>query len=255
VEFDRPVVVLGAEVKERLLPRVDALGTHVQVADRRFTVIGVLKSQGKAFGNSLDNHVIIPFGAFGRIFGAKRDLAIAVTAPPERLGAAEDQVTEVLRRARSLDATQEDNFSINQQAAIVKIFQSETGVLFGVVIAIGVITLIVGGIGVMNIMLVAVTERTREIGIRRALGARRRTILLQFLVEASLVTLVGGAFGTLVGVGGAQVFALTTPIAAIVSPVAIVVGIVVSAVVGLGFGTWPAYRAARLDPIESLRYE
>ena len=134
-------------------------------------------------------------------------------------------------------------------------FETDTAALFGVGIAIGLITLIVGGIGIMNIMLVAVTERTREIGVRRALGARRRTILMQFLVEASMVTLVGGAVGTALGMGGAQLLATTTPVAAAASPAAVALGVIVSAVVGIGFGTWPAWRAARLDPIESLRYE
>jgi putative ABC transport system permease protein len=255
VEYQRPVAVLGAELKERLFKGAHAVGSSILVAGRRLTVIGTLKAQGKAFGRSLDSHVTVPLTVFSNIFGVKRDLMITASAPPELLNQAEDQIIEVLRRARGLRAEQEDNFSINRQSAIVKMFESETGALFGVGIAVGVIALVVGGIGVMNIMLVAVTERTREIGVRRALGARRRTILMQFLVESSVVTLVGGLTGTALGLGTAQIFSLTTPVSAIVTPLAIILGFGISVVTGLGFGTWPAWRAATLDPIEALRYE
>lgn len=254
-DLDQPVAVIGSEIRDRLLVGQDPIGARILVGSQRFTVIGVLKAQGKAFGQSLDNLVIMPLGTFGRMFGTRRDVSIAVVAPAESLNAAEEQVIEVLRRSRGLEAGQPDTFSVNRQSELVKLFKSETGALFGVAIAIGVITLIVGGIGVMNIMLVAVTERTREIGIRRALGARKRTILLQFLVEASLVTLVGGAVGTALGIGGAKLLAMVTPLSAAASPQAAIVGLVFSAAVGLLFGTWPAYRAATLDPIESLRYE
>jgi putative ABC transport system permease protein len=255
VEYDRPVVVLGAELKERLFKGANPVGSSVRIAGRRLTVVGTIKSQGKAFGRSLDNNATIPLGLFSALFGSKRDLVITAAATPETLNQAEDQVIEVMRRARGLRAEQEDNFAVNRQSAIVKVFQSETAAVFGVGIAIGVIALVVGGIGVMNIMLVSVTERTREIGVRRALGARQRTILFQFLIESSTVTLVGGLIGTSLGLGGAQVFSLTTPISAIVTPHAVALGFGISVVTGLGFGTWPAYRAARLDPIEALRYE
>ncbi len=254
-DLDEPVAVIGSEVAERLLAGVDPIGARILVGAQRFTVIGVLKAQGKAFGQSLDNLVIMPLGPFGRMFGIRRDLSIAVVAPPDHLNEAEEQVIEVLRRSRGLSAGEDDTFSINRQSELVKIFRSETNALFGVAIAIGVITLLVGGIGVMNIMLVAVTERTREIGVRRALGARQRTILLQFLIEASLVTLLGGAVGTALGIGGAKILSIVTPLSASASPQAAVIGLVFSAAVGLAFGTWPAYRAATLDPIESLRYE
>ncbi|HJZ86129.1 MAG TPA: ABC transporter permease [Polyangia bacterium] len=255
VEYERRVAVIGSDLEDRLFHSASPLGAEVAIGGQPFRVIGLLKAQGRAFGRSLDNVVVVPLGAFGRVFGHQRDQAIAVAAPPEKLAQAEEQVIEVLRRARGLQAQQEDTFAINQQAALVRMFQSDTAALFGVGIAVGLITLLVGGIGVMNIMLVAVTERTREIGVRRALGARRRTILMQFLIEASVVTLVGGAIGTTLGMGGAQLFALTTPVPAVATPQAIVLGLVVSATVGVGFGTWPAWRAARLDPIESLRYE
>jgi putative ABC transport system permease protein len=207
------------------------------------------------FGQSMDNLVIIPIGRFGQLFGTHRNLSIAVNAPAERMNEAEEQIIEVLRRHRALAAMDEENFSVNKQSELVKLFQERTQTLFGVALAVGLITLIVGGIGVMNIMLVAVTERTREIGVRRALGARRRTILLQFLSESVMVTLVGGAIGTAIGLGGARLIEQVTPLSAEISPQAALLGLIFSGFVGLLFGTWPAYRAAQLDPIESLRYE
>jgi putative ABC transport system permease protein len=249
------VAVIGSEVADRLFHGSSPLGARISLGPSRFTVIGVLVAQGKAFGRSLDNLVIIPIDAFGRLYGMRRDMAIAVTAAPDSLFQAEDQIIEILRGERGLAAEEDDSFTINRQSELLKIFNQETAALFGVAIAIGLITLLVGGIGVMNIMLVAVTERTREIGVRRALGARRRTILVQFLTEAALVTMVGGAIGTAIGVIASEIIDRTAPVSAELSPAAIVGALVFSGLVGLAFGTWPAYRAAHLDPIESLRYE
>ena len=249
------VAVIGAEVGERLFRNESALGAKILLGPHRFTVIGVLKPQGKAFGRSLDNITIIPIEAFGRIYGMQRDMAIVASAEPDHLYEAEEQIIEVLRRSRGLGPETKDTFSINRQSELVKIFNEETSALFGVAIAIGLITLLVGGIGVMNIMLVAVTERTREIGVRRALGARRRTILMQFLVESSLVTMIGGSIGTGLGVFASSVIDRISPIKAELSSTAIAGAIIFSAIVGLAFGTWPASRAAGLDPIESLRFE
>jgi putative ABC transport system permease protein len=255
VELDTPVVVVGSDIRELLFHGADPVGSRILVAGRRFTVIGVLAPQGKSFGQSLDNLVIIPLDVFGGMFGFRRDLSIAVTAEPENLSAAEEEIVEILRRTRGLPAEKDDTFSINRQSELANLFKRRTETLFGVAIAIGVITLLVGGIGVMNIMLVAVTERTREIGVRRALGARQRTILFQFIIEAMLVTLLGGVVGIAIGMGGAEIVGLISPLEAKSSPEAAILGIVMSAVVGLAFGAWPAYRAAKLDPIESLRYE
>jgi putative ABC transport system permease protein len=249
------VAVIGSEVSERLFKGASPIGARISLGSQRFTVIGSLLPQGKAFGQSLDNLVIVPIDTFGRMYGMKRDLSIAVTAAPESLYQAEDQIVEVLRRERGLAAEEEDTFSINRQSELVKIFNEETAALFGVAIAIGLITLLVGGIGVMNIMLVAVTERTREIGVRRALGARQRTILVQFLAESALVTMVGGAIGTAIGVIASGIIDSVAPVSAELSATAVVGALVFSAIIGLVFGTWPAYRAAHLDPIESLRYE
>jgi len=249
------VAVIGSEVVERLFANELPLGARILLGLYRFTVIGVLKPQGKAFGRSLDNVVFIPIEAFGSIYGMQRNMAIAALAEPDHMYEAEEQIIETLRRSRGLGPETGDTFSVNRQSELVKIFNEETSALFGVAIAIGLITLLVGGIGVMNIMLVAVTERTREIGVRRALGARRRTIRMQFLVEAALVTMIGGSIGTGLGVIASNVLDKISPIGAELSTTAIVGAVVFSALVGLAFGTWPASRAAGLDPIESLRFE
>ncbi len=249
------VAVIGAVVADKLFAQEPALGARILLGPHRFTVIGVVKPQGKAFGQTLDKFVIIPIEAFGRIYGEKRDLIIAAAAAPGHTYDAEEQIVEVLRRSRGLGPESADTFSINRQSELVKVFRESTSALFGVAITIGLITLLVGGIGVLNNMLVTGTERTREIGVRRALGARRRTILLQFLVESSLVTMVGGGIGTALGVVASEVITQVSPVGAAVSPSAIVGALVFSGVIGLLFGTWPALRAANLDPIESLRYE
>ncbi len=255
VELDQPVAVIGAEVRQQLFHGADPVGQFVYIHENRFRVVGCLKERGTSFGNSLDNLVIMPLGQFQRMFGAKRPLVVAAMAPPERMKAAEEQIIEVLRRSRHLSALDEETFSVNRQDELLKVFREETDMLFIVAFVVGCITLFVGGIGVMNIMLVSVTERTREIGVRRALGARQNTILFQFLLESMFVTMVGGVVGVGLGVGLANLINLISPVEAVTSPIVAVIGVVFSAIVGLIFGTWPAYRAARLDPIESLRYE
>jgi putative ABC transport system permease protein len=257
-ELARSVAVLGPTVVDRLFPGVplEAVpGRQVRIKGHPFTVVGVLERRGRMLGMDLDNDVTIPFATFVRDMGSKRSITIAVTAEPGKVEALEEQLTGILRLARKVPPEKKDDFAVNRQDQLLKVYNQLTGALYGVAVGVGLITLIVGGIGIMNIMLVSVTERTREIGVRRALGARKRTILLQFLIESSMVSMLGGAVGTALGFGVATLLALYTPLAAAVTPGAVALGLGFSATVGLVFGSWPAWRAANLDPVEALRYE
>jgi len=197
---------------------------------------------------------MVPLRTFLTTFGKKRGITIgAAVADGEDVLRTVDGVEMVLRRARAVPPEKNDDFSINRPEMLANTYAQLTGALYGVATGIGLITLLVGGIGIMNVMLVSVRERTREIGVRRALGARRRTIVTQFLLEASAVSALGGALGTLVGLGLAKLVSMVTPLAAAVQPLTIVGGIGFAAAVGLVFGIWPAARAAQLDPVEALR--
>jgi putative ABC transport system permease protein len=202
-----------------------------------------------------DNFVVMPYSTFLPIYGKRRSLALAVAATSGQLDALEDEIIGILRQARHVAPGAPNDFAINRQQQILDVYDKLTGALYGVAIGIGLITLLVGGIGIMNIMLVSVRERTREIGIRRAIGARRRTIVIQFLLESAAVAVLGGAIGTALGLGAAQLVAAVSPLAAAVTPRAVILGLTFSATVGILFGLWPAWRAAMLDPIEALRHE
>jgi putative ABC transport system permease protein len=257
-ELSRSVVVLGATVADRLFPGVpleEVLGRRIRVKGHPFAVIGVLERRGRMLGMDLDTNVSIPYTTFLRDLGSKRSIGIAVATSPGQVEALEDQLVGILRQARRVAPGKKDDFAINRQDQLLKLYGKLTGALYGVAVGVGLITLIVGGIGIMNIMLVSVTERTREIGVRRALGARKRTILLQFLIESSMVSMLGGAVGTALGFAVALLLSATTPLAATVTPGAVALGLGFSAAVGLIFGSWPAWRAANLDPVEALRYE
>ncbi|MCY1077622.1 ABC transporter permease [Archangium lansingense] len=252
----RPVVVLGATVADGLFPGLNPVGRSVRIDGRPFQVVGTLSRKGKLLEQDQDLIVLLPFKTFYSTFGKGRPFSITMAVERvEDVRKAEDQLVGVLRRVRGTPPGVPDDFSINRPDQLAQTYEQLTGALYGVAVGVGFITMLVGGIGIMNIMLVSVRERTREIGIRRALGARKRTIVLQFLLEASAVSAVGGLLGTVVGLGTAKVVALITPLAADVQLITIVGGVGFAALVGLLFGIWPAARAANLDPVEALRYE
>ncbi len=254
-DAERQVMVIGADVASQLFPGRDPLGQSVRLDNRPYRVVGVLAKKGQILGQSMDLVAIIPFNTFLAVYG-KRDFQIDVAVDDaSQLDRLEDEVTGIMRRIRGVGPGEPEDFSVNRTEQLADTYRQLTGALYGVAMGVGLITLLVGGIGIMNIMLVSVRERTREIGVRRALGARRRTIVVQFLLEASLVSAVGGAIGTVLGLGAAKVVSLVTSLAAAVQPLTVVGGILFAAAVGLLFGIWPAARAAQLDPVEALRYE
>ena len=250
------VTVLGADVADGLFPTSNPIGQSIRIGNRPFRVIGVLARKGKLLGQNQDLAVQVPLKTFLSVFGSKRQLTIGIAAAPGTdVLQTQDAVEIALRRARSIAPEKESDFSINRPEQLANTYAELTGALYGVALGVGLITLLVGGIGIMNVMLVSVRERTREIGVRRALGARRRTIVVQFLLEAAGVSAIGGTLGTLLGLGLAKVVSMATPLAAAVQPATIAGGIGFAAAVGLVFGIWPAARAAQLDPVEALRHE
>ncbi|PZR17384.1 MAG: hypothetical protein DI536_03420 [Archangium gephyra] len=256
-ESRRKVAVIGADIADNFFPDgADPINSTIRIAGKPFTVIGVLSRKGKLLDQSQDLVVLMPFNTFKSFFRGRRSIEIGVqVANADDMEKAEDQLVGILRRARQTPPEKPDDFVINKPDQLASTYEQLTGALYAVALGIGFITLLVGGIGIMNIMLVSVRERTREIGIRRALGARKRTIITQFVLEATLVSAVGGALGTLVGLGGAKIVSLVTPLAATVKIGTVFFGIGFAALVGLVFGIWPAARAANLDPVEALRDE
>ena len=238
------VAVLGADVSDGLFPTSNPLGQSIRIGNRPFRVIGVLARKGKILGQNQDLAIQVPLRTFLTAFGSKRQLTIGVAAAPGvDLLRVQDQVEIALRRARSIAPEKDSDFSINRPEQLANTYAELTGALYGVALGVGLITLLVGGIGIMNVMLVSVRERTREIGVRRALGARRRTIVVQFLLEAAGVSAIGGTIGTLLGLGLAKVVSMATPLAAAVQPGTIAGGIGFAAAVGLVFGIWPAVQS------------
>jgi len=254
----RRVAVLGALVGDSLRTETAALvGQTIRVRGIPFEVIGVLQSKGSTGFQNPDDEVYIPLStAQLRVFGTDRVGSIQVQALSDKdIEPAIAEIDRVLRRAHRLRMAQPSDFSIRNQTTLLETFRSTSRTFSFLLAGIAMVSLLVGGIGIMNIMLVSVTERTREIGVRKALGARRRDILLQFLIEALVLCLAGGAVGVMVGVGGAVAMQRMAGWNTAVSMEAIVIAFFFSAAVGVFFGLWPARRAAGLDPIEALRYE
>jgi putative ABC transport system permease protein len=256
VEFERPYSVLGSEVATKLFPHGSPLGKRIMIRGTHYQVIGVFKSQGSFLGQSRDVHVTIPIGRFRRAFGSRHSLDIGVrVAEGMDLEQASEELRGYMRRVRALRPTQEDNFAVNRSQEMERLYEEVTGGLYMVIQIISAISLLIGGISIMNIMMVSVTERTREIGVRKALGARRLSVLFQFLIESLVLAFIGG----LIGLGGgflvAHVVNSVSDFPASVPVYAVLVGLGFAVAVGLVFGVYPAWRASRLDPIEALRSE
>jgi putative ABC transport system permease protein len=256
VQHHRNVCVIGWEIMENLFKKVNPIGRRITIGGHKFRVIGIIEKRGTLLGHNMDTEIIIPLGNFQKLYGSRRWVTIQVkVADPARIEETKDEITGILRRVRKVPAGEPNDFAINQQDMIADMYKRLTTALYAVAFGVGSIALIVGGIGIMNILLVSVTERTREIGIRKAVGARKRDILWQFLVESIVVTAFGGILGILLGFGFAKLIAETTFLAASVSLSSVGVGLVFIGLVGLFFGIYPAYKAAKLNPIQALRYE
>lgn len=262
------VVVLGSKVADELFGTEDPIGQEVKIKSRRFTVIGVLEPKGGAFlGISMDNVVVTPITTYqSRLFSERtasgedsvQSIAVQVSSADE-IDSTIDEIEAILSKRHRIAPDEKNDFAVISQEQVVGLLREVTSVFTIFLGAIAGISLIVGGIGIMNIMLVSVTERTREIGIRKAVGAKRRDILAQFLLEAGILSLVGGGIGIIGGVGVSRAVSLINiegmKLTAVVSPDIVILAISVSIFVGLVSGIYPAIRAARLNPIEALRYE
>ena len=251
-----PVAVIGQDLEKGLFANVDPIGKPILVGGHEFMVIGTMLRPAASFFGDTDQRVLLPYGTMQKMYPNARENAIVVTAKAGMLAQAQDEIRTVLRIDRRVPYSKPDNFALSTAEQMVADFRQITAVTFLVMVVLSSIGLLVGGIGVMNIMLVSVTERTYEIGIRKAIGARRADILMQFLLEAAALTFMGGlagiAFGWMISLVSRLVF---TSIPASVPLWSAVMGIVVSVSVGLFFGIWPANKAARLDPVVALRYE
>lgn len=255
-EHSRNVCVIGTDVQENLFPYTDPLGQWIKAGQQNFLVVGLGKEKGKILGMTQDNYVNIPITTFQKFYGSRRSIDINIhTSSQDQMERAQEEVRTILRSKRHLSFDEPDDFSFQTSETFIQIYKTATSGIYFAMIAIASIALLVGGIVVMNIMLVAVTERTKEIGIRMAVGARRMDILFQFLIEAAALSTVGGMIGILLGFLIARIVTVATSLPSSVDPVSIFVAILVSTSVGIFFGLYPASKASKLDPIESLRSE
>jgi putative ABC transport system permease protein len=252
------VAILGSEVVKNLFPGVDPIGSVVRIKDIPFRVVGVLSTKGgSGFGGNQDDIVFVPITtAQHKLMGITHVNSVTVSAVSAgEVNTAVDQITDLLRQRHRIRPGDNPDFFMFTQAEFAQTAESTSKVMTLLLASVAAVSLLVGGIGIMNIMLVSVTERTREIGIRRAIGARRRDILMQFLVEAAFLSLAGGAFGVLIGVLAAMLVSSIARWPTMVQPGAVLLAFGFASIVGLFFGFYPARQASRLDPIEALRYE
>jgi putative ABC transport system permease protein len=252
----RPVCVIGPETAQELFSGADPVGRMVRVGEQTFEVVGVTKPKGKVFGQSQDRFVIVSVRTFQKYWTSRYSYyAFVKSVDQASLPLAEQEARNVMRARHHLTPGRPDDFGVTMPDTFMELYRKITGGVYALTVGVALIALLVGGIVIMNIMLVSVTERTREIGVRKALGARRRDILLQFLVEAATVSLAGGAVGVTVGVLMALLASLLAHLPAAVSVPSLFLGVGMSCLVGVFFGAYPAWRASRLDPIEALRHE
>jgi putative ABC transport system permease protein len=252
-----PVTFIGSDVVKKFFPTVDPIGKTIRAGTHTYEIVGVAQEIGSVFGQSQDNFFLIPLSTYEREWKTQREgLTLFVQARnAEIMQSSQDEARMYLRAWRHLPEKAEDNFAIFGSASIMNLWQQITGNLFFMATALTSVFLVVGGIVIMNIMLASVTERTREIGLRRSLGARKSHIVLQFMTESALLSLIGGLIGLLLAYGVVALAKALTPIPMTTPLSAVIIALVLSTSVGLFFGIYPATRAAKLDPIEALRAE
>ena len=257
VYLSRSVCVIGADVVDALFPFEDPLGKAIQLQGLDYTVIGITERQGQSFGQSQDNYVFIPITTFlQRYGGSKTSLSINVEAESaEKYDETLDEVIGIMRTIRKVSPGKENDFEITTNEELMETFGSFTGAVKIFAFSVSVIALLVAGIGIMNIMLVSVTERIKEIGIRKAIGATKGHILTQFLTEAIFLCMFGGIIGIIFGIAAGNVISIVAKVPAVIPVDWAIYGLLSCTMIGIGFGSYPAWRAANLDPVESMRFE
>jgi putative ABC transport system permease protein len=251
-----PVVVIGADLAKRFFPTVDPLAKTIYIDGRPYQIVGVGKEIGSVFGQSQDSYVYLPISTYLKVYGTAQSLSINVQSRgPEWVARTQEEARVLMRAKRHLGPKDEDTFGVIAADNFMDLWKRLTGTIAASAVGIVSVFLVIGGIVIMNVMLASVTERTREIGIRKALGAKQRDILLQFIVESGVMSGVGGALGILLAYTVSTLVKMATPVPSVVPLSAVILALGVSTAVGLFFGIYPARKAARLDPIEALRYE
>ena len=261
VHYKTKVCVLGQDIVEVLFPHIDPIGKDITLggrnfAPKRFSVIGTMEKRPSILGESQNGFILLPYHTYKVLYPEEKELLlVARPKSPELMERAIDEITEVMRRRRGVPSDKPNDFAVSTQDDMMDVYNQITSAIYLVMVVISSIALLVGGVGVMNIMLVSVTERTREIGIRKAIGARRRDVMWQFLIEAMTLSGTGGILGIIFGLGLSKFIAAVSPLPAAIPLLWVFIGFSVAVSVGLIFGIYPAYRATRVDPIVSLRYE